>query len=1161
MTSVPSHRKGGGDGSSERKVRRESRSEMRHRVHRKSRSTNEGTTTRSSRSKSKKFRHHHNEGDDHRRSELRNSEMKRKRKKSKRSRPSSYKVNYDFNEPDTRQNIIMKDGEIIGATLVKLVQKLTAIKDARIQHLSDFLLTYRAFSSPQELFSVIRARFECGVRPRDMVDKNKRHSDSLDVDVEVISRSLGSSPTLLTTPPTEGGSVHQKRSRGASISEVSSTNSTEDRNRQVIRLRVFNLMKHWVENHPQDWMQDPALNELYKDFIQNVMPKYQMEKSAAILSQLMTRKKQELDPNGRRDMRSFSVAPPPMPIYPTVPENEELCLFQHVLPEEAARQLVILEYALFTKIKTREFLNQGWSKQDDASASPNVKVMIKRFNQTSTWVTTEVLKGDTVADRAKRICWYIELCQHLRKIGNYNAVMEVVSGLSASPVHRLKATWREVPSKWKSTFDSLKTLVDREKNSAALRAAISNHNPPRIPHLGMYLTDLTFAEDGNEDVVAGGLIHFEKYTSLAKIIKIIMISQQTPFNLIAVDSIQEVLIEPEGWGEDKLWDRSQEVEPSGGVAVKLSNKARNQLKREIRTSTVGIKDKYLQSKRSQNIKVMVSPNKGNPNRKRAPSGVFAPIPLNLNGRRTSSPAAREELKKGTLKQLMDFLVSEDASDEFGDAFLMTYRTFTTGRLFLDSLIQKYRANKGIVDSEGNPCTQCKSIRQLCHRWARDYFKDLVSDEGVYNVFCEFINTELSIVFPTAAVKIKEEVQAKLWEQSNASKMEKEIQREKPLLPSNMGTRDLTVMDCDPLEIARQITLFHQQMYKEMDISDILDRPIATLDPVVKYQTRLQDWIIANILSSVDPNDCFEKSDKKDKSRGLLPTIKFFIQVLIHLLQLRDYHAISCLYAALSLYDEVWEITALCAGNALDGIPLALGSLTDYDIMDKKTMAATCPVIPYIGMLHNVIEDIIGEADEVDGNLINFRKRQKLSRVVKHIFRASEPEYPLENVAFIRDLIMKSPLIDSNEIVARLQAAKPHFITLKKKLMKKQHRSKKKPSFSGRHSHKVLISKRASFSHGDITPLMLHDTPFDTSLPRIPLEQISAWVAPSQRTSKKNSKGNVVSFGETINVASERERNRKRASVELFHRRPIPSSSREHSSGSFTLRDSRSTHAS
>jgi len=110
-------------------------------------------------------------------------------------------------------------------------------------------------------------------------------------------------------------------------------------------------------------------------------------------------------------------------------------------------------------------------------------------------------------------------------------------------------------------------------------------------------------------------------------------------------------------------------------------------------------------------------------------------------------------------------------------------------------------------------------------------------------------------------------------------------------------------------------------------------------------------------------------------------------------------------------------------------------------------------------------------------------------------------------------------------------------------------------------HRVLISKRASFSHGDITPLMLHDTPFDTSLPRIPLEQISAWVAPSQRTSKKNSKGNVVSFGETINVASERERNRKRASVELFHRRPIPSSSREHSSGSFTLRDSRSTHAS
>jgi hypothetical protein len=43
-----------------------------------------------------------------------------------------------------------------------------------------------------------------------------------------------------------------------------------------------------------------------------------------------------------------------------------------------------------------------------------------------------------------------------------------------------------------------------------LRDAVHQANPPLVPYLGVYLSDLTFIEDGNADTVHNGLINFDK---------------------------------------------------------------------------------------------------------------------------------------------------------------------------------------------------------------------------------------------------------------------------------------------------------------------------------------------------------------------------------------------------------------------------------------------------------------------------------------------------------------------------------------------------------------------------------------------------------------------------------------------------------------------------
>jgi len=46
-------------------------------------------------------------------------------------------------------------------------------------------------------------------------------------------------------------------------------------------------------------------------------------------------------------------------------------------------------------------------------------------------------------------------------------------------------------------FEVLKKLMSSDGNFEAFRTALHSESPPSIPYLGMYLTDLTFIEDGN----------------------------------------------------------------------------------------------------------------------------------------------------------------------------------------------------------------------------------------------------------------------------------------------------------------------------------------------------------------------------------------------------------------------------------------------------------------------------------------------------------------------------------------------------------------------------------------------------------------------------------------------------------------------------------------
>lgn len=70
---------------------------------------------------------------------------------------------YPFDEPDSDENIQFMESTdpptIRAATLTKLIERLTFDEYADVDYLADFLLTFRSFTSPNELLSLLKQRF------------------------------------------------------------------------------------------------------------------------------------------------------------------------------------------------------------------------------------------------------------------------------------------------------------------------------------------------------------------------------------------------------------------------------------------------------------------------------------------------------------------------------------------------------------------------------------------------------------------------------------------------------------------------------------------------------------------------------------------------------------------------------------------------------------------------------------------------------------------------------------------------------------------------------------------------------------------------------------------------------------------------------------------
>ncbi|KAH7040571.1 RasGEF domain-containing protein [Microdochium trichocladiopsis] len=399
-----------------------------------------------------------------------------------------------------------KEGQVTAGSLPALVERLTAHESTPdAAFVSTFYLTFRLFCTPVKFSEALIERFDC----------------------------VAETPHIANP----------------------------------VRLRVYNILKGWLESHwryDSDHIALPAIQAFAETKLSSVLPaagKRLSELATKVATADCALVPRLVSSMGKTSSSISQYMPPDTPLPNPVVSRSQQGLLNNwkaggtlpsildLEPLEIARQLTLRQMNIFCAILPDELLGSQWMKKGGVD-SPNVKSMSGFSTDLSNLVAETILQHPEVKKRAAVIKQWIKIANHCFELNNYDGLMAIICSLNSSIIIRLRKTWDLLSVKRREMLKKLQGIVEPANNNKVLRARLQGHVPPCLPFLGMFLTDLTFVDIGNpatkqlpgNDSNDRGLtvVNYDKHMRTARIIGELQ-RFQIPYRLSEVSDIQDWL--------------------------------------------------------------------------------------------------------------------------------------------------------------------------------------------------------------------------------------------------------------------------------------------------------------------------------------------------------------------------------------------------------------------------------------------------------------------------------------------------------------------------------------------------------------------------------------------------------------------------------------------
>lgn len=168
---------------------------------------------------------------------------------------------------------------------------------------------------------------------------------------------------------------------------------------------------------------------------------------------------------------------------------------QEKLTDEYATDLVRTFEDMFSRIQPSEFTNADWSKK--RVQAPNLLELTEFSSNLTNKIAEAILfSSDDPKQQAAMYNFFVDVAQKCIEKGELNSACAINAAFGNAAIFRIKNHLSVEEIKFKSLTKENKQLFSSQKSYKAQRDHLQK-NPNVIPFIGVFMTDLTFINDGN----------------------------------------------------------------------------------------------------------------------------------------------------------------------------------------------------------------------------------------------------------------------------------------------------------------------------------------------------------------------------------------------------------------------------------------------------------------------------------------------------------------------------------------------------------------------------------------------------------------------------------------------------------------------------------------
>jgi hypothetical protein len=376
---------------------------------------------------------------------------------------------------------------------------------------------------------------------------------------------------------------------------------------------------------------------------------------------------------------------------------------------------------------------------------------------------------------------------------------------------------------------------------------------------------------------------------------------------------------------------------------------------------------------------------------------------------------------GSLRALIEKLTAHQSTPDamFVSTFYLTFRLFATPLEFAQALAERFEYIGDTPHAAGPVRLRVYNIFKgwLESHWRHD------RDNTALDFIINFANTRLMVDLPTAGKRLLDlanKVSAvggplvprliSSMGKTNTS-IAQYIHPDTPLPPPVLGKKEhnllrqwkngeasITILDFDPLELARQLTIKESRIFCSILPEELLDTEWTRKTGSLAVNVRAMSTLSTDLAHLVADSILYLEEPKKRAA-----TIKHWVKIANKCLELNNYDSLMAIICSLNLsmisrLKKTWDIVSQKTKTALEQLRSIVDVSRNYAVLRQRLQNHVPPCLPFVGTYLTDLTFVDHgnqslrtlSTDDSEMAVINFDKHMKTARIISELQRFQIP---------------------------------------------------------------------------------------------------------------------------------------------------------------------------